>query len=127
MPAERRDEALGLLRRLVACPSVAGEPTTVIDLLADELQALGGEIVTVPVDAATTVGSPEHSPPTSLHGPQPPALLASFSGEGPELPLFGHTDTEPVHAGWVTDPFDLVVEGARATGLGVADDKGGVV
>jgi acetylornithine deacetylase len=53
--------------------------------------------------------------------------MASFAGDGPELLVFAHTDTEPVHPGWRTDPFELQVDGSRATGLGTADDKGGVV
>jgi acetylornithine deacetylase len=127
MPAEDRARSVDLLRRLVACPSVTGEPSTVTDLLADEVGALGGRVVALPVDPAATGNSPEYSPPATVHGVQPPALLADFAGDGPELLLFAHTDTEPVHAGWTADPFTLRVDGARATGLGVADDKGGIV
>ncbi len=127
MPAERRAELVATLRRLVACPSVTGEPSTVVDLLADELTALGCEPTTVPVGPSASAGSPEHSPPTWVRGPQPPALLGAFPGDGPELLLFAHTDTERVHPGWTSDPFDLRVEGDRAAGLGSADDKGGVV
>lgn len=116
-----------LLRRLVACPSVTGEPTTIMDLLAAKLAALGGSVTTVPVDPARTAGHPEHSPPWAWSGALPPALIAEFPGDGPELLMFAHTDTEPPHPGWAGDPFALRLDGGRAVGLGVADDKGGVV
>ncbi|WP_369139039.1 M20 family metallopeptidase [Modestobacter versicolor] len=121
------DHQLDLLRRLVACPSTTGTPSTVVDLLAAEVTALGGEVTLLPVGPGTAQDSPEYSPPSAVDGPQPPVLLAGFPGDQPELVLFAHTDTEPVHPGWQTDPLDLQVDGARAVGLGVADDKAGVV
>jgi acetylornithine deacetylase len=121
------DRHLDLLRRLVACPSVTGTPSPVVDLLAAEVTARDGQVSLLPVDVTTALGSPEYSPPSSVTGEQPPVLLADFPGDQPELLLFAHTDTEPVHPGWDHDPFALRVEGGRAIGLGVADDKAGVV
>jgi acetylornithine deacetylase/succinyl-diaminopimelate desuccinylase-like protein len=121
------DAELDLLRRLVACPSVTGTPSTVVDLLAAEVRARGGQEALLPVDERTALGSPEYSPPSSVTGAQPPVLVAGFPGDQPELLLFAHTDTEPVHPGWAQDPFALQVTGGRAAGLGVADDKAGIV
>jgi acetylornithine deacetylase/succinyl-diaminopimelate desuccinylase-like protein len=121
------DRSLALLRDLVACPSVLGTATTVLDLLADRVAELGCRVQLLPVDPRDTVGHPEHSPVPAQVGAVPPVLVADFPGDGPELLLFAHTDTEPVHDGWTTDPFALEVSGGRATGLGVADDAAGVV
>lgn len=118
---------LELLAELVACPSTAGGPTSVVDLLADRVGALGARVRLLPADPAATADHPDHSPVPPGAEPVPPVLVADFPGDGPEILVFAHTDTEPVHDGWTTDPFRLVVDGDRATGLGVADDKAGVV
>lgn len=121
------DNELELLGRLVACPSVTGTPSEIIDILEPELLALGGNVGRVPVDGNPGAEHPEYTPPFDVSGEQPPVLCADFAGEGPELLLFAHTDTEPVHPGWESDHFTLRVVGGCATGLGVADDKAGIV
>lgn len=118
---------LDLLTELVACPSPAGSSTTVLDLLAGRVDALGARVRLVPVDPEVTASHPDHSPVPPQPEPVPPVLVADFPGDGPELLVFAHTDTEPVHDGWTSDPFRLQIQGNRATGLGVADDKAGVV
>jgi len=42
----------------------------------------------------------------------------------PELLFNFHIDTVPASSGWSTDPFKLVVESKKATGLGACDIKG---
>lgn len=117
-----------LLAELVAVPSVAGTPTTIIGLLADVAADLPLDLEMLPGDPDRTVQHPEYSPAPGVTSPTPPVLCGRWQhGGDEELLLFAHTDTEPVHPGWDVDPFQLRLEGRRAIGLGVADDKAGVV
>lgn len=47
-------------------------------------------------------------------------------GEGNAV-VMAHVDVVPAGEGWDTDPFTLVIDGNRAFGRGVADDKGAAV
>lgn len=97
-------EALALLKRAVAVPSVTGDERAFAELLAQELQALGaGDIV------------------VKDFAPGRPNVFARLGGEGggPRLLLTGHTDTVHVR-GWAdrwigterADPFGgAVVDG----------------
>lgn len=123
-----------LLARLVACPSVTGEPSEIMSILAPALEDFMFEVDVIPVDPRVHVADPEYSPPDRVRGDQAPVLHARYRGETHRDPcgrgdllLFAHTDTEPVHHGWKSDPYQLRVDTGRATGLGVADDKAGVV
>jgi acetylornithine deacetylase len=142
MSADKLDAALrdvsawseDLLAHLVACPSVTGQSTEIMDLLEPMLRNLSFTVEVIPIDPATLAANPEYSPPSSVRGPQPPILharyrdnLAPGPGAHGDLLLFAHTDTEPVHDGWVQDPYEMVVDDGRAWGLGVADDKSGIV
>lgn len=52
--------------------------------------------------------------------------VSVFASRGEPRVLFNaHVDTVPVAPGWTRDPFELVVEGDRAFGLGACDVKGG--
>lgn len=59
-----------------------------------------------------------------------PNVLATVErGPGPHLGLTGHLDTKPIgdaRGSWRTDPFELVVDGDLAYGLGATDMKGAV-
>lgn len=49
-------------------------------------------------------------------------------GEGPgNAVVMAHVDVVPAGEGWDTDPFTLTIDGNRAFGRGVADDKGAAV
>ena len=123
-----RQRSEQLLAALVACPSVSGDPSQIAELLRPALVELGFDVAILPVRPDELVDDPEFSPPDRVDGVQPPVLLASRSDGPPrDLLLFAHTDTEPVHDGWTSDPFELCVTDGRATGLGVADDKAGIV
>ncbi len=56
------------------------------------------------------------------HGEGCQSLLA-VRGE-PRLLFNFHVDTVPASEAWQTDPFDLIVDGERAVGLGACDIKG---
>jgi len=117
------------LARLVAVRSVTGQPSEIMDVLDPMLSELGLVVSRIPVDPPAVTDYPEFCPPLAVEGEQPPALHATDSSTAgsPELLLFAHTDTEPVHAGWDGDPFTIRLDGDRAYGLGVCDDKAGVV
>lgn len=120
--------SVDLLARLVAIPSVTGQPSGIMTVLEPLLLDLGFDVTPVPVELAAVADHPEFSPPYLIQGPQPPALHATVAGPpAAELLLFAHTDTEPVHDGWDGDPFAMTRHGGRVHGLGVADDKAGVV
>jgi acetylornithine deacetylase len=129
---EGRAWAEELLARLVACPSITGEPSGIAEILRTVMQDLGFHVDLLPVDLKTLESHPEYSPPSTVHGGPAPIVrgyvsdVRAAASDGQML-LFAHTDTEPVCAGWSSDPFTLTVTGGRATGLGVADDKGGIV
>ena len=118
-----------LLAQLVACPSIAGCSSSIADLLQPVLISVGLDVTRIPVDADDLTDHPEYSPPLLVSGGrQPDVLIGRCPGESAtELMLFAHTDTEPVHDGWRGDPYSLRIQGRRAVGLGVADDKAGVV
>jgi acetylornithine deacetylase/succinyl-diaminopimelate desuccinylase-like protein len=111
-------EALALLRRAVAAPSVTGNERAFAGLLADELRALGAADVVVKDFAP---GRPNVS-----------ANLAGAGG-GPRLLLTGHTDTVHVR-GWAerwagterADPFSGAVIDREIWGRGVGDLKAGI-
>lgn len=69
-------------------------------------------------------GHPEYSPSngdTALYS----NLVAEPAADGRVL-LFAHIDTEPVHEGWGTSPWECTFSESRCYGLGAADDKSGV-
>ena len=108
------------LRDLVAIESGSRDPeglARIADLIADRLAALGGEVERVPV------------PEVYRMADTPPAIgdmvLARFRGSGRgRILLLAHMDTV-YQRGMLTDqPFRI--EGDRAYGLGIADDKHGV-
>lgn len=117
---------IDLLERLVACPSVTGEGSPLADELEPLLDELGYTVERIRCQPQEWAGHHEFSPPDLVPAEPHDGLLARAPGP-PGLLLFAHTDTEPVHPGWTTDPYTLHVAGGRATGLGVADDKAGIV
>ena len=111
-------EALALLRRAIAVPSVTGEEKAFAELLARELKALGASDVTVKDFA-----------------PGRPNVSARLCGDGggPRLLLTGHTDTVHVR-GWAerwrgterADPFGGAVVDGEIWGRGSGDLKAGI-
>lgn len=117
-----------LLASLVACPSTTGKPSQINSLLEEALLNLDLEVSSREVGLDALSRNDEYSPPSHVEGTPSPAIIASWQGKAelPELLLFAHSDTEPVQDGWV-QPYDMRVIDGRAVGLGVADDKGGIV
>jgi glutamate carboxypeptidase len=122
LAAAEKAPLLATLKDLVAIES-GSEDREGLDrlsaLIADRLRALGGEVELVEPDAATT----NHMVDT----PRRPGrmVLARFAGTGTrKILLIAHMDTV-YHRGMLAQqPFRI--DGNRAYGLGISDDKAGV-
>lgn len=105
-------DALRLLERLVNIDSGTGQAEGLVEVNAiavDELRKLGAEIEILP--ARPAVGD---------------NIVASFTGTGKgRILLMAHTDTVFARGTAKARPFRI--DGGRAYGPGVADDKGGIV
>ena len=53
-------------------------------------------------------------------------ILAEKGSANKSYLLYGHLDTVQVSNDWLSNPFDLKIDGDIATGLGTADMKGGL-
>ncbi len=105
-----RDEALALLRELVAIRSYPGEETAVQQHVATWLASHS----ILPALEQTANG-------------QPNVIAKLENGRGPTLLLNGHVDTVLAVEGWERDPWQGWVDGDRLYGLGAGDMKCGVV
>jgi acetylornithine deacetylase/succinyl-diaminopimelate desuccinylase-like protein len=105
-----RDEALALLRQLVAIRSYPGEELAAQQLVAAWL--------------ADNRLAPELQPTANQ---QPNVVARVDNGPGPTLLLNGHIDTVLAVEGWACDPWQGRLDGDRFYGLGAGDMKGGVV
>jgi len=104
-----KEEVLQLLKQLVSTPSPSGKEAELVDRVESWLQSWGWEVKRIP--------TPESGD----------SLVAHYIfGDGPRFMLLGHLDTvEPV-SGWDTDPYNLMIDGDLAYGLGALDMKGGL-
>ena len=102
-----QDEAVALLERLVATPSVSRDEGRTADLLAAHLAAHG------------VTAERLHN---NLH-----ARCAHFDPAKPTLLLNSHHDTVRPAATWTREPFAATWEGDRLYGLGANDAGGSVV
>ena len=103
----RTEEAVGLLRRLVATPSVSRDEARTGDLLHAFLAERGAA-------------------PERLHN-NVWARSAGFDPARPTLLLNSHHDTVRPAASYTRDPYDPAVEGDRLYGLGSNDAGASVV
>jgi acetylornithine deacetylase/succinyl-diaminopimelate desuccinylase-like protein len=105
-----QEEAVALLRQLVAVRSYPGEELAAQQLVAAWLA--GNGLV------------PELQPTTNQ---QPNVIARVTNGAGPTLLLNGHIDTVLAVEGWACDPWQGRLEGDRFSALGAGDMKCGVV
>jgi acetylornithine deacetylase/succinyl-diaminopimelate desuccinylase-like protein len=105
-----QDEAVALLRRLVAVRSYPGEELAVQEVVATWLASNGL--------------SPQLQPTANQ---QPNVIARVENGPGPTLLLNGHVDTVLAVEGWACDPWQGRLDGDRFYGLGAGDMKCGVV
>jgi acetylornithine deacetylase len=99
-------EAVELLKRLIATPSVSREESAAADILADFIENCG-----LP---AQRIGNNI-------------LVCEALDPEKPTLLLNAHIDTVKPVSTWTRDPFTPTVEGDRLYGLGANDCGGGLV
>ncbi|WP_108460342.1 succinyl-diaminopimelate desuccinylase [Devosia naphthalenivorans] len=107
-------DALDLLKRLIACPSVTPEEAGVLDLLEAELTKIGFTVTRLRFEG---------------DGSYPVGNLFAIRGSGGRRLLFaGHTDVVPPGdlANWTADPFVAREAGGKLYGRGAADMKSGI-
>ena len=100
------NEAVELLQRLIATPSVSREETAAADLLADFIENYGLPVKRIGNNIL---------------------VCEELDAEKPTLLLNAHIDTVKPVSTWTRDPFTPVVEGDRLYGLGANDCGGGLV
>ncbi len=101
------DDAVALLRRLIATPSVSRDETAAADIMQSTMEAYG------------------FSP--SRHGNNLLLRSSHWDDNRPTLLLNAHIDTVKPVASWTRDPFSPDVDGDRLYGLGSNDCGGGLV
>lgn len=104
---EYRDDAVALLRELIATPSVSRDEQRAADIMKARMAEWG----LAPKREGNNVW----------------AVAPDFDGQRPTLLLNAHIDTVKPVATWTRNPFEPVVEGDRLYGLGANDCGGGLV
>ena len=101
------NEAVELLKRLIATPSTSRDETAAADVLEEYMR--------------------EKSLSPHRHGNNLWCMSDGFDESKPTILLNAHIDTVKPVAGWVHDPFVPVVEGDKLYGLGSNDCGGGLM
>lgn len=101
------EEAIELLKKLIAIPSVSRNETEAADCFCEYLEAHGIGYERV--------------------GNNIMCVDPHYDAQRPTLLLNAHIDTVKPAAGWVRPPFEPTVEGDRLYGLGSNDCGGGLV
>ena len=101
------ERAVGLLRRLIATPSVSRDEAAAASIVEDELRGYGFE--------------------PRREGNNVWAVSPHYDGDKPTLLLNAHVDTVKPVASWTRDPFSPDISEGRLYGLGSNDCGGGLV
>lgn len=101
------NDAVELLRELIATPRVSREETAAADIMAARMEQWGLQ----PQREANNVW----------------AICPDYDAQRPTLLLNAHIDTVKAVASWTRDPHDAAIEGDRLYGLGANDCGGGLV
>lgn len=104
---ENITDAIELLKRLIATPSVSREETAAADIIEQEIKRYGF--------------TPQR------HGNNVWVLSPDWDESRPTILLNAHIDTVKPVATWTRDPFSPTVEDDRLYGLGSNDCGGGLV
>ena len=107
MYKEQTNEAVELLKRLIATPSVSRDETAATDVLEAYMKEKGL--------------NPQR------HGNNVWCMSEEFDAQKPTILLNAHLDTVKPVAGWQHDPFTSVIEDDKLYGLGSNDCGGGLV
>jgi acetylornithine deacetylase len=126
-----RDDAVDLLRQLVATPSITGDEATAQGVVAEVLADLG---LAVDVWSPTRADLADHASFSDDGLPlgERPVVVGRLEGADPTaapLVLNGHIDVVPVgdEAGWPVSPWNDRLDGDVLRGRGTCDMKGGLV
>ena len=101
------EQAIDLLQRLIATPSVSRDEAQAADIVEAELRGLGFE------------------PQRKMNNVW--AMAAGYDQQKPTILLDAHLDTVKPNAQWVRDPFSPQVEEGKLYGLGSNDTGGSLV
>jgi len=101
------NDAVELLRELIATPRVSREETAAADIMAARMEQWGLQ----PQREANNVW----------------AICPDYDAQRPTLLLNAHIDTVKAVPSWTRDPHDAAIEGDRLYGLGSNDCGGGLV
>ncbi|MDE6000408.1 MAG: M20/M25/M40 family metallo-hydrolase, partial [Bacteroidaceae bacterium] len=104
---KQTDEAISLLKRLIATPSVSRDEAAAVDVLEEYM---------------VEKGLLPHRQGNNLW-----CVSDGFDEEKPTILLNAHIDTVKPVAGWQRDPFAPTIEGDRLYGLGSNDCGGGLM
>lgn len=100
-------QAIELLKRLIATPSISRDEAKVADIVEEELRGLG------------------FAPQRKMNNVW--AMALEYDAQKPTILLDAHLDTVKPNAQWVRDPFQPVVEDGKLYGLGSNDTGGSLV
>ena len=101
-----------LARSLIACPSITPARGEVFDVLGAALTAIGFDV------HRWVMGEAPDGPTENL--------VATRGSGSPHFAFAGHLDVVPPGEGWVSDPFDPVIEDGILTGRGANDMKSAI-
>ena len=101
------DDAVSLLRRLIATPSVSRDEAGVADIIEETLRGYGFNAV--------------------REGNNVWSVAPGYDAGMPTLLLNAHVDTVKPVSSWTRDPFSPDIDGDRLYGLGSNDCGGGLV
>ncbi|MBU1307323.1 MAG: succinyl-diaminopimelate desuccinylase [Alphaproteobacteria bacterium] len=114
MTSDQSGNAVGLLKQLIACPSVTPAEAGALDLLEAELTGLGFAVTRLAFDGDGSYRVDN--------------LFAVRGTAGRRLLFAGHTDVVPPGdlANWTADPFTPREADGKLYGRGAADMKSGI-
>jgi acetylornithine deacetylase len=126
-----RDDAVDLLRQLVATPSITGDEAAAQAVVAEVLDDLGLAVDTWSPTHEELADHPSFSDDGLPLGTRP-VVVGRLEGQDPDaapIVLNGHIDVVPVgdEAGWPVSPWNDRLDGEVLRGRGACDMKGGLV
>ncbi|CAB1421586.1 unnamed protein product, partial [Pleuronectes platessa] len=126
---EQQDTYVQRLADWVAVQSVSAWPEKreeikkMMEMAAEEIKRLGGEVEMVDMGKQTL--------PSGKEIPLPPVILGHLGSDPGKktVCIYGHLDVQPAKLddGWDTEPFTLVEKAGKLYGRGSTDDKGPVL
>lgn len=124
-----KDEAIDLLRKMVAIPSVTGDEAAIQEFVSGYMKKVGLEVDMWDTDWNELKKHPGYRPVDRGYEGRPNIVgTLKGTGGGRSLLLNGHTDVIPVGngEGWSDNPWSAKIENGRIYGRGSCDMKSGV-